>query len=132
MMNKKNIKGSLLLEALLAVVILSVSLTLIIQSMTSSLRASVYGADYTLAIILLENKMFELLNKGLPSSSERETIEVPFSSNSYHFSADARPLSSPGSKIKEVDAALTWNSGKRKNNISLTTYLFDRTDINTE
>ena len=124
----KNAKGSLLLEALLSVVILSVSLTLIIQSMTASLRASVYGADYTLGTLILENKMFGLMTKGLPQPSETETIEFPFSANPYHFLAKARPAAGPKSKIKEVDIGLTWNSGKRKNNISLTTYLFDRTD----
>ena len=59
--SKKNRRGSILLEALLSVVILSVSMTVIIQSMTSSLRAMEYSANYTMAIVLLENKIIDLI-----------------------------------------------------------------------
>ena len=45
-------RGSLLIEVLAYVVILSTALTFIIQSMTASLRAIQYGAGYTTAIIL--------------------------------------------------------------------------------
>ena len=126
----KDSKGSLLLEALLSVVILSVSLTLIIQSMTSSLRASVYGGDYTLAVVLLENKMFELLTEGLPQSHQTETLELPFSANVYHFSAETRLMAGQDqeSKIKEADVDLAWNSGQRKNKVSLITYFLEHTD----
>ena len=74
-------RGSFLVEVLLTVVILSVSLTIIIQSLVSSLRAISYSANYSSAILSAENKMFELLqqahlflllNNRLISSSKRE------------------------------------------------------------
>ena len=49
----------MLLEVLLSVVILAVSLTLIIQSMTTSAKAMISGTGFTQAILLAENKMFE-------------------------------------------------------------------------
>ncbi len=53
-------QGSILIEALLSTVILSVSITIIIHSMISSLRAEKYAADYSLALILTDNKVNNL------------------------------------------------------------------------
>ena len=54
-------RGSILLEALLSVLIISVSITTIIQSMVSSLRATVFSVDYSKATLLMENKMNDLI-----------------------------------------------------------------------
>lgn len=53
-------RGSMLLEALLSTIILSASITIIIYSMISSLRASKYTADHSVALILTDNKINNL------------------------------------------------------------------------
>lgn len=123
---KQKRKGSLLLEALLTVVILSVSITLIIQSMTSSLRASVYSADYTKAALLMENKMFELLQDGFIESGRRVegSFDKPFEKFRYLVTTKAESRESL-SKINNVDMEITWNTGSKENRISLQTLLFD-------
>ena len=119
--------GSLLLEVLLSVVILSTALTLMIQSLTASLRAIQYGAGYTTALILLDNQMCELLRKKAVKSGLRETKDLTGSAGSpdvYHYSLRAEPWDAAADKeISQVAATVAWRSGKKDNQIELTTFL---------
>ena len=121
-------RGSLLVEVLLSVVILSTALTLMIQSMTASLRAIQYGAGYTTALILLDNQMCELLRKGAIQAGLRETKELAKAGDSlitYRYSLQTASLDDAAGKgINQVDATVAWRSGKKDNAIGLTTLLF--------
>ena len=132
---KNNRKGSILLEALLSVVILSVSITLIIQSMTSSYRATVYNADYTTAFLLIENKLFEVIQKGYLEAGLREEKNFLSPYEKYKYLLSVNPYQSSFANTGEdpadqnhlnrIDLKLSWSSGKRKNNILLKTLLFN-------
>lgn len=121
-------RGSLLVEVLLSVVILSTALTLMIQSMTASLRAIQYGAGYTMALILLDNQMCELLSKGAIQAGLRETKELTGAGDplaTYRYSLQTASLDDAADKgINQVDATVAWRSGKRDNALGLTTLLF--------
>lgn len=121
-------RGSLLIEVLLSVVILSTALTLMIQSLTASLRALQYGAGYTTALILLDNQMGELLRKGTVKPGLRETkdlIDPGGSTALYHYSLRTEPSDIAVDKtINQLDATVTWRSGKKDNQIAVTTFLF--------
>lgn len=122
-------RGSLLIEVLLSAVILSTALTLMIQSLTASLRAIQYGSGYTMALILLDNQMCELLRKGAVRSDLRETKKMTGSVESapeYHYSLRAEPSDiMPEEKINQVDAVITWRSGKKDNEVGVTTLLLN-------
>ena len=124
---KKNKKrGSLLLEAILSIVILSISITVIIQSMTSTLRANMYSSDFTQAILLGENKIVELIQKGFVESGLREKGEFEDSHLQYKYFLMTDPAQTTGKdKINFVDLDVTWKSGSKVNKIKLETYLFD-------
>jgi Tfp pilus assembly protein PilV len=126
----RDIRGSLLIEVLLSVVILSVGLTLMIRSMTASLRAVQYAAGYTQGLMVSQDRMTEFLRKGsLESGSGGEGFSAEDSA--YHYSWTARPWQDAGSTVgpsaqnplSEVDLNVSWRSGKRENNIALTTLL---------
>ncbi len=121
-------RGSLLVEVLLSVGILSTALTLMIQSMTASLRAIQYGAGYTTALILLDNQMCELSRKGAIQAGLRETKELTEAGDSlitYRYSLQTASLDDAAGKgINQVDATVAWRSGKKDNAIGLTTLLF--------
>ncbi|OGX29559.1 MAG: hypothetical protein A2705_01355 [Omnitrophica WOR_2 bacterium RIFCSPHIGHO2_01_FULL_52_10] len=121
-------RGSLLIEVLVSVVILSTALTLIIQSMAASLRAIQYGAGYTTALILLDNQMCDLLRKGTAKSGLRETKNLAGPAGSrtgYSYSMRAEPSDIVAdNKIVEVDASVAWRSGKKDSTVDLTTFLF--------
>ena len=144
-------KGSLLLEALLSVVILSVSLTVIIQSLTTSLRAVTYSSDYTTALFLIDNKMFDLIRKGFIEKdlNEEGQFPQPFDKFQYTVKAEGGQVHKTmmGKKTKKnvtittgeiaegetniinkVNLTIQWGSDKRKNSISVDTYLLSLAD----
>jgi len=87
-----------LIEALLAVVILSGSLVIIVQSLASSLRAITYTSDYTLGLILLENKIFDYIQM---DSSELDSdnsgaFEEPHNKYRYSLKTDFASCPSKG------------------------------------
>ena len=124
-------QGSLLIEALLITVILSVSLTLIIHSLLSSLRAMGYVASYSTAALLLENKMdLMLAAKGWDEDFFERKGSDPTastaSSDDYQYSFKRQNISKDDQigTLEEVDARISWKQGRRNNTIGLTTYLF--------
>ncbi|MCK5580303.1 MAG: hypothetical protein KAJ18_03430 [Candidatus Omnitrophica bacterium] len=120
-----NRNGSLLIEALLAIVIMSVSLTVIIQSMTSSLRATVYSLDYSKAAFLAENKMFDILcvsDEGGAGTREG-SFKEPFEKYRYRISSKELP-DTQNDSLREVNLDVSWGIGKKTRELSLKTYAF--------
>ncbi len=111
----------------MAISILSVSLTLIVNSFLSSFRSSVYAKDYTLATILLENKLSQLKEKGsIPDGvHEEENFTKPNEKFRYHLESQNVKSGEQRGIFNEIKLSVTWPSGKRNNNISLVTYLFN-------
>ena len=127
---KSNRKGALLIEALLIISILAVSLTVIIQSFLSSYRASVYTKEYSLAALLLENKMSELLQKRFIKSTlnEENYFASPYEKFRYHLETKALGQGAPGISLNEAKLSILWQEGRRSNAINLTTYLLNEPD----
>lgn len=127
MILKLNKKGTLLVEALLAVTILGVGLTVIIHAFLSSFRALSYSKDYSLATILLENKMYALLERGFIEEdlNEDTTFPPPYEKFRYHLETRNLKEKSEAGKINEVRLEIQWASGKKRNVIPVTTYLFN-------
>ena len=130
--NSRDIRGSLLIEVLLSVVILSVSLTLMIRSMTASLRAVQYAASYAQGLMVSEDWMTELARKGFIEAGSREEKDATAGDFGYHYSWTARPWDAAGllagqsgqNPLNEVKMNVSWRSGKRVNQVALTTLLF--------
>ena len=117
--------GSFLIEAILSIVILSTSITLVIQAMTSSLRAGIYSRDYTYAALLSENKMVEFLEKGFISRGLREEglFKEPYSQFKYVLETDSLPSAK---NINTVKLHVKWQAGRKENTVSILTYLFNQ------
>lgn len=121
-----NTRGSLLIEALLIVVILSVSLTLIIRSLLSSLSAAVYHAEFSQVALLLENKMNHIIAAEQLNQPLEEEIGIS-SGKKYRYTLEQRDVSEEGADdfiVKEIRLGITWHSGRKDNTLFLTTYLF--------
>lgn len=117
----KNRSGSFLLEAILSVVILSVSITMIIQAMTASLRAASYSAEYTQALVLADEKIHELLNKRSIVSGYFDEGTFPAFDEKYQYLIES---DSVNKDMNQVTLKLSWRSGRKNNAIVLDTYLF--------
>jgi hypothetical protein len=119
-------RGSLLLEVLLAIVILSTSLTLIIQSFVSSLRAMVYSGDYSTAAFLLDTKMFDVLHGQFVQSGQGEGVfPEPFGKYRYEMKIQRVESDDLQNMINEINIDIIWSSGKKEKRISAVTYILD-------
>ena len=124
---KLNKQGSFLVEALLAIVVLSVGLTLITQSFLSSFRASVQSTDYSTAMLLLDNKMHDLMLRGFIEDGLNEDAAFPEPYQKFHYHLETRNMKESGGLafLNEAKLNVSWFSGKRINNIPVVTYLLN-------
>ena len=106
-------RGSLLLEALLSVVILSVSIALIIQSMTAGMRAAVYSQEATIALVKLENFLTE--SKSGATSQSAPPEDALFILDSSESTED---------QLKRLDSSVRWKSGSKIASIAVSSYSY--------
>ncbi|MBU0469596.1 MAG: hypothetical protein KKD07_01335 [Candidatus Omnitrophica bacterium] len=125
--NRKH--GSVLLEALLSTVILSVSITIIIQSMISSLRAAKYTADYTVALVLTDNKMNNLRVKKTLESGVREESSFNELDRKFNCLLQTSQFDEEYKKgVNQIDLDIWWKNGAKRNKIILSSYILDLGD----
>ena len=119
--------GVLLLEALLAILILTVSLSVIIESLVSGYRATVFTADYSKAVILLDNAMFDTLRKRFIESSLQDQGNFPEPQDQFHYELKTVSLSQEGSPaaLDEVQGKVAWKSGRKEQEVAVVTWLAD-------
>jgi hypothetical protein len=118
-------RGSFLLEALIAVTILAVSLAVIVRSHLGALQAQVFAKDYTLATLLLEREMIELVENGYIDKgiSEERTLEKPYERFTFVLKTAAAGQEYYFDKLNEVQAALSWTSGQKTHTLSASTLI---------
>lgn len=121
-LNLRRNKGSLLLEALLATVILSVSIVFIIRSMATSAQATAYTVNYTRAVMLLDNKLFEVLRDAKQKSIvDSGSFDSPDANFAYRI--DAELVKAEGTKnLEKIDATVSWKLGNKRQQLPLSTY----------
>lgn len=117
-------RGTLLLEVLLALVIMSISLGVIIQSMTSSLRGARYAAQYTQAAMAADTEMTRLLKESRiqgagPSGRPEGGNDEP---DAFIFTIDA--AASPEASDLEIDTLTAeWQNGGKTSRFQIATYV---------
>ena len=123
-------RGALLLESLLAVVVMAIALTLIIQSMTGSLRAAVRSVQYTRAAVLADNCTFAYLRDpaALSGSVTADGFAAPFEEYQCRGEMKALPETIAGEKmdlpLKNFLMTVTWGEGRQARTFSLQTFLW--------
>lgn len=121
---KNDMKGSVLLESLLATVILSFGLTFVIGSFLGSFRALQENRDYLEAVFLLENEIRHIqqsLSQGPADRSGHAYESGPFQ---YQLQVADTVAGEAGETLHEAVAAVTW-TGRGHKKISAATYVFD-------
>jgi len=123
----KNKSGVLLLEAIFAIVILIVTLSVIIESLVSGLRSSVLAADYSKALILTDNVMAEVL---AARTVEPAQSDFPDPNQQYRYDLTSETISHESISDKLIQAHLTvsWDSGRRQHDVSLLTWVPGKED----
>lgn len=121
--NLFNNRGSLLLEALLATIILSVSLTVIVQSFLNGLRALRYSSGYTQAHFFLENKMNNFIQKGFIQGPFNLSVLHPHGPYKYKLEERNGGELTPEAQLKEIKLTIFWPVGNKDNSLALSTYV---------
>lgn len=117
------------------------------------MRSTVYSSEYTVGIILLENKIFELMRDRSveANTTEEGNFDSPFEKyryvlktgdtghvsgtvvgETYDKNVTVTTITSQSddnqegllSQISLVNLALKWTSGRRKNNLDINTLMF--------
>lgn len=118
----------ILVEALLAVVILGVGISLVVQSLSVSRRNVALSLDYTRAMFLIENQLTEMLSSStIPSSSDVDADEnLRDSGREYIYNFEQKSLTGESFKhLKDVKTELSWKTGRRENVLSAGTLIFN-------
>jgi len=118
---RKRNKGFLLVEVMVSISILSIGLLLVLNSFFRSIKAVEVSRDYFKAGLLLENKIYELLNKG----TEEGVWEGSFDDFNKRFSwnLDARTIEE--SPLNEINLKVSWGGKDKEKDISISTYIKD-------
>jgi Tfp pilus assembly protein PilV len=118
-----NSKGMVLVEALLAIVILSVGITVVVQALSASRRNVAYSLDFTKALFILENEITKAsIHSGGLTDSEN-TIQNDQREYNFHVSPETMK-GSESPNLKEFKAELTWKTGSKDNALVINTYTF--------
>ena len=113
-------KGFLLIEVLITVAILAFSLLYISSAFTNCLRAMSQIANYTVAINLAEEKIFQLQSE--PGQERALNEEGIFSDEpNFNFKLEARKLEDLD--LSELYLRANWKEGRRTGSFDITTYL---------
>lgn len=124
----KRIKGQsgfTLVEVILAVVILSVALTAMIQAMSSSLRALHYGSGYTKSLFVAEDQMNALIKQGVVAQTMLEEKEVEVDDDRYKIVIEAKKTGQiESAHLSLVQVRVQEATGQNKSPVTLETLLF--------
>jgi len=113
-------RGFLLVEILLVVFVLAVGLTIVLRSFGSSLDALGTSANYTRALLLLEERLWELEAKGSVSPGTL-TGGFPQQDGSFRWEVKASELPQVG--LCETQVTVSWEQRGRPRAVSVVTYL---------
>ena len=118
-------KGSILIEALLSVVILSVSLTAIIYALTSSFRTRLVSDQYLLAVNNLDNKMTALTANSFLNDNKPFTgfYDLP---DEYKLTEEKLVFDEAVTKnLDQYHYRFSWKSDKKERAVDIDTLLLN-------
>ncbi|MFH1867808.1 MAG: hypothetical protein ABH843_02440 [Candidatus Omnitrophota bacterium] len=129
MIIRKN-NAFLLIEVLVTVLVVSVSIVLINQAFSSSLKAAGLASDYLNAVLLLEDKSFEYeLNPSIlaaDNSGEEELAEGKFYWKQEILPFDEEDLAEEYSeediRLKKLKLSLEWERRNVRRQVEILTY----------
>ena len=119
-----NKKGFLLLEVLVSVVAITVGLVYVIRSFSISTRAIATSRDYTKAVSLMEDKLWEIEQKGMIETGEDEGYFGNDRKFSWKLSAEAEEEL----PVNKTELVVSWKRRGGRQRISAATYLWNEED----
>ena len=116
-------RGQVLLEAILSIVLVSVSLTIIAQSLLTNFRTGVRFQETVRSLIVMENQL-GILDVTEASDDQLgsypQSVEKPYD----QFKVTAR-ADTMNDHLKKVGLKLTWPTGKTQGRLDVTTMIYN-------
>lgn len=119
--------ASILIESLLSVVILSVSITLIIQSMTTSLRMVSLGPHYTKAFLLAENELSDILMNRKDVSQIDGEGSFPEPNAQYQYSVNFEEVDE-FENLDNINITVQWQMAQNDRSLILETFVLKQNE----
>ncbi len=116
------------MEALLAVALLAISLTVIVQGITAAYRASRMGWRYSEAALALDNATVErIFQGGIAAGTEEDgNLDKPFGFYQYQLVSRAAVVNgAPNKRLNEASISASWKEGVKAHSVDLQTFLFN-------
>jgi hypothetical protein len=118
-------QGSFLIEALLSVVILSTSITIIIQSLAIAAKTKSESSRYATAAILADNFLAEKIRKQFIESGVREENHFSQPHEKYKHVFVTQKFNPDFERINQLDLTVSWPIGNGEKKIHVSTLLFE-------
>ncbi len=121
-------EGFLLLEAITTLAVLSLGLILLCRSFIMSLDAAKISSDYTEAVSLLENKLWELKMSEYKDGyfpAEPASASGDFGQGYEGFSWVYLVNSlEDNNSLEELELEVSWQRARRKGKVNIATYMY--------
>ena len=110
----------------MAVVVMSVGMVIILQTLANNFRASLVQQDYLRALFLVQDQMEDRFSQDAPQVSQPDQpAPPPWEKFHYHYEYKIlTPQIWQG--LKELELAVSWPAGKTDRNIALKAFLLDK------
>jgi type II secretory pathway pseudopilin PulG len=118
-----NNKGFLLLEAILTVVIVSICLTFIAQSLLTNFRTGVRFQETIRSLLVMENRL-GLLYATDASQDQLDTAPQPLEEPYDKFTVSAA-ASTINDHLKNIELKLSWPAGQTQGHLNVTTIIYN-------
>ena len=129
----RNNTGFSLIEIMVSIAILSLGLVLILQGFAQSLNTLRISEDNLKATLMAENKIAEAeiqaredgdaLEAGLEEKFEFENIKCKWRVKATPVEWKMEEIPESYQELREVEASLSWEEGKREGRIPLVTFM---------
>ena len=115
--------GFSLVELVIAVAILSIGITAILQALSFSARVAVVSCDMVDAAFLVEDKMQEVFYAGqnLPEEKKLEVFNRPDTKDKFILSPEL--ILDPVLNLYKYKLRTSWERANRKEELEVNTYL---------
>jgi type II secretory pathway pseudopilin PulG len=118
-----NKKGFMLLEAILSVVIVSICLTFIAQSLLTNFRTGVRFQETIRSLIVMENRL-GLLYATTGSEDQLDSYAQPLEEPYDKFTVSAQS-DTINDHLKKVGIKLNWPAGHTPGHLDVTTVIYN-------
>lgn len=111
--------GFTLLEVILSLSIISVSLMVIIYSFSQAIAAKATISNYTKAMFLSQQKLFDLRSSNLRTGESQGQFLAPFEQFRWQIKTDRTNFSD----LAKVDLLIEWQQQGKAKNIQVSTIM---------